>query len=55
MAHGNTAVGLLLRLWATFLAAVASYGLRRFTIGGLPVLSGLMPVLFNAVLVGWEL
>ena len=22
MAHGNTAVGLLLRLWATFLAAV---------------------------------
>ena len=40
---------------ATFLAAVASFGLRRFTIGGLPVLSGLMPVLFNAVLVGWEL
>lgn len=40
---------------ATFLAAVASYGLRRFTVGGLPLLSGLMPVLFNAVIVGWEL
>ena len=40
---------------ATFLAAVCTYRLRNRTIKGVPVLSLLMPVLFNGVLVGLEL
>ena len=40
---------------ATLLAALASRALRRFTVKGLPVLSILPPVLFNAGIVGAEL
>ena len=40
---------------ATFLAAVATYRLRYIRVAGIPVLSILMPVLFNGVFVGLEL
>jgi uncharacterized membrane protein len=40
---------------ATFLAAVTGRMLRKIEIANVPVLSILMPVLFNAVIVGFEL
>lgn len=40
---------------ATFLATGSMYLLRNCKLKGLPVLSLLMPALFNAFLVGWEL
>lgn len=40
---------------ATFLAAVCTWKLREKLTAGIPLLSILMPVLFNAVLVGLEL
>ena len=40
---------------ATLLAAVCTWALRRITIKGLPILSFLPPILFNAVIVGAEL
>lgn len=49
------ALDVLLGPLATGLAAWLSYGLRRRTLGGLPVLSTLPPVLFNAFIVGGEL
>lgn len=39
---------------ATLLAAVTGRALRKVRLKGLPVASSLMPVLFNAVLVGFE-
>ena len=40
---------------ATALSTWSMWKLRRFTIKGFPLLAMLMPALFNAVLVGWEL
>ncbi len=40
---------------ATYLAAKAMWLTRNITVGKLPLLGMLMPALFNAVLVGWEL
>jgi uncharacterized membrane protein len=40
---------------ASLLACGAMYLTRKITIGKLPVLSLLMPALWNALLVGWEL
>lgn len=40
---------------ATALAALSMYGLRRVCVCKVPVLGLLMPALFNAILVGWEL
>lgn len=40
---------------ATLLAALCTYALRKVRIKGWPVLSSLMPVLFNMVIVGMEL
>jgi len=40
---------------ATVMAAVLSYWLRNIRFKGLPVLSAIPPVLFNAVIVGGEL
>ncbi|WP_367925424.1 QueT transporter family protein [uncultured Ruthenibacterium sp.] len=40
---------------ATFLAAICTYQLRRIRFKGLPVLSCLPPILFNAVIVGAEI
>ena len=40
---------------ATLLAALSMWGLRKVTIKGYPLLAFLMPALWNALLVGWEL
>ena len=40
---------------ATALAAAGMYFSRNLTVKGYPLLAMLMPALFNAVLVGWEL
>ena len=40
---------------ATLLAALTARGLRHITFKGLPLLSILMPVIFNAVIVGAEI
>ena len=40
---------------ATFLATGSMYLLRNIKLKGLPLLALLMPALFNAILVGWEL
>lgn len=40
---------------ATVLAAWAMYATRNIKVLGIPVLGMLMPALFNAILVGWEL
>lgn len=46
---------LLLGTAATGLAALLSYALRRVRVKGLPLLSTLPPVVFNALIVGTEL
>ena len=40
---------------ATYLAAQSMWWLRKVTVKGLPLPGLLMPALFNALLVGWEL
>ncbi len=40
---------------ATLLAAISARTLRKITIKGLPLLSLLMPVIFNAIIVGAEI
>ena len=40
---------------ATLLAALSMWGLRKVTVKGYPLLAFLMPALWNALLVGWEL
>ncbi len=40
---------------ATLMAAFMTYKLRNIRIKNIPVLSALMPVLFNAVIIGFEL
>ena len=40
---------------ATFLASVTTYALRNVTFKGIPVLSTLPPVLFNALIIGAEI
>lgn len=40
---------------ASALAAAGMYGTRKCTVKGYPLLGMLMPALFNALLVGWEL
>ena len=40
---------------ATYLAAKAMWLTRNITVGEFPLLGMLMPALFNALLVGWEL
>ena len=49
------ALDILLGTLATGLAAWVSYRLRHIRWGGLPVLSTLPPVIFNAVIIGAEL
>ena len=40
---------------ATLLASVTTYALRKITFKGIPVLSTIPPVLFNAVIIGLEI
>ena len=46
---------LLLGTLATTLAAICSYHTRKITLKGLPLVSMLFPVIFNAVIVGSEI
>lgn len=45
----------LIGTMATILAGIAMYSLRKVQLFRLPLLSLLMPALFNGLLVGWEL
>ena len=45
----------LLGSLATLLAALTMYATRKWLVKGFPLFSLLMPALFNAVIVGWEL
>ena len=45
----------LLGSLATLLAAASMYATRKWTIKGYPLFGLLMPALFNALIVGWEL
>ena len=60
MVYNLTYIGALPLDWligsaATLLAALSMWGLRKVTIKGYPLLAFLMPALWNALLVGWEL
>ena len=48
------ALDILFGTLATLLAALCSRALRKFRIGGFPLLSALPPVLFNAIFIGGE-
>lgn len=52
---GALPLDFLLGSAATCLSALTAYSFRRVRLGKLPLLSLLMPVVFNALLVGWEL
>jgi len=52
---GALPLDFLIGTLATVLACSSMYLLRRIKVRDLPVLSLLMPALFNALLVGWEL
>jgi len=52
---GATPIDFVIGSLASFLAAWTMWKTRRITIKGYPLLGMLMPALFNAVLVGWEL
>lgn len=49
------AVDIICGTLATLLAALCSYGTRKLKIRGIPLVSLLFPVLFNAVIVGAEI
>ncbi len=49
------ALDIFLGTFATGLAAWASYRLRHIRLGGLPILSTVPPVVFNALIIGTEL
>ena len=55
VAVGVLPLDMVLGTAATFLAAVCAYYLRNLKIFSVPVLSLLMPVVFNAVIIGLEL
>lgn len=52
---GALPIDMVLGSLASFLAACAMYGLRNFTVKGIPFLSLLMPALFNGVIIGAEI
>lgn len=52
---GSMPLDILMGTLATALAAVTMWKTRKVTIKGYPLLAMLMPAMFNAVLVGWEL
>ena len=55
VAVGVLPLDMVLGTLATFLAAVCAYKLRRLKLFFVPVLSLVMPVVFNAVIIGLEL
>lgn len=55
IAVGVLPLDMILGTSATFLAALCAYALRNVRIGNLPLLSLLMPVIFNGVIIGLEI
>ena len=55
IAVGVLPLDMILGTSATFLAALCAYALRGVKIGSLPLLSLLMPVIFNGVIIGLEI
>lgn len=52
---GTLPLDFLVGTLATFLAAVIMWYLRNVRVKGYPILGMMMPALWNAILVGWEL
>ena len=55
IAVGVLPLDMILGTSATFLAALCAYALRNLKLGSLPLLSLLMPVIFNGVIIGLEI
>ncbi len=55
IAVGVLPLDMILGTSATFLAALCAYALKNVKIGSLPLLSLMMPVLFNGVIIGLEI
>lgn len=54
-AMGALPMDIVLGSLASFLACLAMYGTRNLTLKGIPVLSLLMPALFNGIIIGAEI
>jgi uncharacterized membrane protein len=55
MTVGVLPTDIILGSLATFLAGVCMYKFKSFTVKGLPVLSALMPAIFNGVIIGAQI
>ncbi len=55
IAVGVLPLDMILGTSATFLAALCAYALKNVKIGSLPLLSFMMPVIFNGVIIGLEI
>lgn len=54
-ALGSTVIDVVFGTLATLLACLVTYALRNLRVKGLALPASLPPVLFNAVIVGWEI
>lgn len=52
---GALPIDMIMGTFATFLATVCMYKLRNVCLRGLPVLSALMPAIFNGIIIGLEI
>ena len=52
---GVLPVDMIMGTFATFLATVCMYKLRKVRVKGLPLLSALMPAIFNGIIIGLEI
>lgn len=52
---GTLPIDMIMGTFASFLAAVSIYKTRKITIKGLPIVSALMPAIFNGIIVGTEI
>ena len=52
---GALPVDMIMGTFATFLACISMYKLRNIRLGDLPVVSALMPAIFNGIIIGLEI
>lgn len=52
---GSLPIDMVMGSLATLIATFCMWKLRNIRIKGLPILSALMPALFNGIIVGWEI
>lgn len=52
---GTLPIDMIMGTFASFLAAVCIYKTRKITFKGLPILSAVMPAIFNGVIIGAEI